>query len=581
MRTTNNHTAKHHHLTTERSLRRVGYVSLSLIGLIGALALFPVGVSGADALDNTSHTNMTRLSVDAAFTISLSLEDNINMNIIPTRSGQFESTQTTLGVTTNNPEGYSLYLKTANGKSTLDNTRSVGGSIDSIASDTIGTNFTSNTWGYTLTSDTVSEATTFSPIPTTSDTPVKVTKQVSGETGDDYNLGFGARIDTSLPAGEYTNMIVASVIANPATITGLMDLVFMQDMTPEICEKTGDITVGNEVTKQLVDLRDGKKYWVSKLADGNCWMTQNLAFDLEAGTTLTPSTTDVQEDWLVPTSTEKEIPAKDSTYVDNTGSWNLGEIVLTNPTGSKLCPAATPPEGYIASDNYNSAWYGQNLTDACPEWYRNVDGMEEGAIATETSSIEGNKYDAHYLTGNYYQWGTATAGSGLSTDVTNTSEGFTNVSKLVDATSSICPKGWKLPTSGAYDQTIDDVRSAWPYEREDSFYNLLATYGYPETGKNGEATISWMVNNGFPYTSIIGEGKTRIDFAPLYATRSGYVWPGTGSIRGAGIDSFLQSSTAYPGSATIAYDFYMNTSNVYPAYNESRAYGLSTRCMAR
>ena len=30
-------------------------------------------------------------------------------------------------------------------------------------------------------------------------------------------------------------------------------------------------------TMQATDTRDGKKYWITKLADGNIWMTQNLS----------------------------------------------------------------------------------------------------------------------------------------------------------------------------------------------------------------------------------------------------------------------------------------------------------------
>ena len=45
----------------------------------------------------------------------------------------------------------------------------------------------------------------------------------------------------------------------------------MQEMTSTICADAAE----ND-TAQLTDTRDGKKYWVTKLADGNCWMTQNL-----------------------------------------------------------------------------------------------------------------------------------------------------------------------------------------------------------------------------------------------------------------------------------------------------------------
>ncbi len=54
----------------------------------------------------------------------------------------------------------------------------------------------------------------------------------------------------------------------------LKDITTMQDMNAKICENTTEI----ETQYQLEDTRDGKKYYVAKLADGNYWMTQNLAY---------------------------------------------------------------------------------------------------------------------------------------------------------------------------------------------------------------------------------------------------------------------------------------------------------------
>ena len=55
----------------------------------------------------------------------------------------------------------------------------------------------------------------------------------------------------------------------------LSDLANMQDMTTEICTNSAL----NE-SKQLTDTRDSKRYQVTKLKDGNCWMTQNLDYDI-------------------------------------------------------------------------------------------------------------------------------------------------------------------------------------------------------------------------------------------------------------------------------------------------------------
>ncbi len=54
----------------------------------------------------------------------------------------------------------------------------------------------------------------------------------------------------------------------------LMNIKYMQQMSDQICTNTKE-----NKTKQLIDIRDGKSYWVTKLKDGNCWMTQNLAYN--------------------------------------------------------------------------------------------------------------------------------------------------------------------------------------------------------------------------------------------------------------------------------------------------------------
>lgn len=59
------------------------------------------------------------------------------------------------------------------------------------------------------------------------------------------------------------------------------DLEYMQQMSPQACAE------GNETGKQLVDARDGKSYWVAKLKDDNCWMTQNLDYDDPDGIKIT------------------------------------------------------------------------------------------------------------------------------------------------------------------------------------------------------------------------------------------------------------------------------------------------------
>ena len=188
----------------------------------------------------------------------------------------------------------------------------------------------------------------------------------------------------------------------------------MQEMTPQICADAQE----NDTT-MLEDARDGKMYWVAKLKDGNCWMTQNLELDLSTSTPLTSELSDVTSSWTPANSTYTS--AQDGT--DNNTlvqSWNLGQAVWKTPTSDSDCSPSTN-----LYDSSCSA-YWQNVSDA-NTWSPMTEYRTDGVV------IEGNTYDAHYLAGNYYSFQAATAGT--APDSSGTASG------------SICPKGFTLPTS--------------------------------------------------------------------------------------------------------------------------------------
>ena len=163
-----------------------------------------------------------------------------------------------------------------------------------------------------------------------------------------------------LESGDYTIHVVTQ--GGEGTIgfaykepTAWEKAVYMQDMTPEACG-----AVSNGESKQLIDKRDDKMYWVAKLADGNCWMTQNLNLSLSTRTALIPETSDVTNPWTPRSSTTTSISG-----------------------------------------------YGPNDSD------------ETGKSYTTNRSYEGtydssNPGSAHYLVGTYYQYSAATAGCDLS-----------------------------------------------------------------------------------------------------------------------------------------------------------------------
>ena len=293
------------------------------------------------------------------------------------------------------------------------------------------------------------------------------------------------------------------------------EIEYMQHMTPEICASANE---GD--TKRLIDSRDGKLYWVAKLKDGNCWMTQNLELDLTSGKSLTPELSDVSANWNpgATTFTSAQEGVRGSSYYNTVQSWNLGKYVWKTPNSTSDCQ---PDTNFSES---SCAYYWQDASSMTPMTTYRTDGV----------SVEGNTYDAHYLAGNYYSWEAATAGTGHS---------YTSVGS--QEPDSICPAGWQLPLSYFSNDAVSG-----------SFYNLLNQYGF---------------------TSSPGSGANSITRAPLFFVRSGYVRP-TSYLQDAGLNGSYWSSVA--NLSSNAYYLYFDSSNVFPSGGSNRYNGYSVRCVA-
>ncbi len=620
-------------------LSTVGWSACGLLGLLMLVLVLPICTSGADAVQNSTSVAQTRAVVNAAATVSVALDSEVTIDVTPTGEGTFASTPTSLTVSTNNQEGYSLYLKTLDATNSMTSTDpNKTNTIQAVSGTPTSASFANNTWGYALTKDAASSATQYAAVPT-NDT--KIYNEPSTTTGDTYNLTFGAKVSTDLPAGQYANTVQVSVVANPNVISNLTQLVYMQDMTAGICANTGNITPGNEVSKQLIDIRDGKQYWVSKLADQNCWMTQNLALDLKAGQQLTSADTNISvgRTWTVPAegTTSNEVPQPVSNPSQTEArSWNLGEYVLATPTRGVTCNSA-PANGSTNDDGYNSVRPGQTIGENCTDfvnvgelgwkptydaekngynktwtgrnWVSKKDSVaghyenytynksadnygfvtvEKGTSAADASSIaasEGNTYDAHYLIGNYYQWNAAVAGTG-GADVVSPSGAATDPSLLVDAKDSICPKGWKLPTAGR------NTSTGFPFDREDSFYRLLLAYGYPQANqyvpnngngytpiKNGSYLNGVLNTTDYSNLGVSGAAHQNLSLHPLSFVRGGNVHLGRGSMRTLGLDSYYWAATVHT-STSVAYYQDFDRTNFYPSFHGYYAAAFSVRCLA-
>ena len=478
--------------------------SCGAIALLLSLLLFPSIPSSAHAEvpleiadTDTLHITTPTPSVSIATPATIEFAD-----VITTPSGATTTASAKINVTTTDSASYSLYIYGADGNSLKSLNPNTTQSITSASASSLN-NFTNNTWGYNLTEGTTA-GTTYSALPTTNTTPTQ-TKDTSttNSANDTYTLSLGAKVDSTIPSGTYTSTLTISVVAEPRKLT-LSDITDMQDMTPEICAASSE----NE-TKRLIDARDQKLYWVAKLKDGNCWMTQNLDLDLDSSKPLTSADSDISESrgsWT-PTDTQNNTTGFIDTY--GTQSFDSGMYVY-NLANWNAC---------------NNYWSG----GSCTNW-TNVSGMSPmTTIRAESASvvdIPNGTYDAHYLTGNYYQWNTATAGTG--------DESVANG----DAVDSICPKGWRLPSRGDSDETNE-------------FYGLII--------KDNITTGPMIVK------------------APYYFIPAGYVY--SGSMNSAGNYGRYWSSTAY--NSTDAYLLSFEYGTISPSGNNSRYYGRSVRCLAR
>ena len=197
----------------------------------------------------------------------------------------------------------------------------------------------------------------------------------------------------------------------------------MQDMKPALCEAA---TIESEQL-QLIDIRDDKLYWVARLKDGQCWMTQNLDLNLDSTVSLTHEDTDLGWGSFDPDATWT---SPNDTYKDDT--WK----------------SLTSPESYDP---------GEIIWDGIVDDYVSLDDMPQGS-------------DTHYSIGNFYNWAAATAQD-------DSSIGYQDGD---DVNQSICPAGWMLPK-------FFPATNPTP----GSFYQLVNSYGWGSTTQSISNPAIW------------------------------------------------------------------------------------------
>lgn len=360
-------------------------------------------------------------------------------------------------------------------------------------------------------------------------------------------LGLTGVVVCSYGHAAVTTSLVVNGEATALNMRPKFGVTYMQDMTAEICEAA---EIGT--SEQLIDKRDNKKYWVGKLKDNNCWMTQNLALDITtAGLTselsdLNPSINANYESTVVNGQTILKWTSKSKYPPQNTvvGPFSITDTSAdyTAAKSSKLDADyvyAIPTQAIATSDGEKVTSISQLTTARL----QNVTGWAdtyEYNSKTSGFSVDTDRrtYDAHYLMGNYYTNGAATAGSGVAVN---------NSPSLVHAPSSICPRGWTLPTGSGDSSQIG---------------SLVSLYG-------------------FSLSTTVQSGKTTraISEPPLYLYRAGNVSVGSLFIN-IGVNGFYLTGSAVPNLKSW-YNFVIRGRDVEIVNASVRTAGRSVRCVLR
>ena len=537
-----------------KTFRNILLISIPLVIILAVVLSLPH--SSADSSSDT-----VKLSVPVSCTLSSHINTG-EEHTISMVSGTYEDD---IGITTlitycNDPGGFVIYAN-GNTDDIAGNNKltSILGATYDIPSGT-ATSGDASQWAMKLTAvnsstltDTPTIVTGYDSYSTVPNQWTKVVYKDAGtmnvETGSSFTTTYAIYLKGLQPAGTYSGQ-VKYVMLHPSTTgapastineafananktpvsvldpeTGQMGSFYkMQDMNTGICESVAN---SNEsTTARLVDIRDNKLYYVTKLDDGHCWMTQNLDLDLSHSTALTSETTDLNDNSL-------------------TGAYSLHYSYDPNTRIIAWTPENT-------TRNYNTgagtAW-NNNLYKAYSmdmgEWYwdgnDNTPDCNYLTTACEHFSQTVTTANKRFSVGNYYNWSASIASDDSSSLTASTYNDISN-----NPQNSICPKGWRLPT-------ISSQSSANEFTKLNILYN---------EAKNG-TDMGW-----------IG--------VPLYYVRGGNIDSAL-PLRKAGLEGYYWSSTVYSG----YYWYYLSLAKSKIVLNNSGYYNgylnrlWSIRCLAR
>ena len=319
-----------------------------------------------------------------------------------------------------------------------------------------------------------------------------------------FGTDYGPNQTIEFTAGQYSN----AGLKLYANWYGSEDE--MQNWTGCSSMSIGDVTA-------LTDNRDNNVYAIAKLADGKCWMIENLRLDNTASHNTDGTLAQGYNSSFI------GLANPESTNFDTNGTANS----LYSTDGSTAAPAITG-----SNTGYRFPRYNNNNTNS--------------RQSSSSYSTDGNTYSM----GNYYTWHAAIA---------DTTYYSTNNQSIENT--SLCPAGWRLPKGGNKSN-----------ETNNEFWNLIVT------GLNNGVNPANYDSSTYPYYTGTPEGSDVSNALRSYPNNflySGYFHGSSASLRGSG--GRYWSSTVFNN--RDSYSLYLNSSDVGPGTVSSyKGYGFAIRC---
>lgn len=331
-----------------------------------------------------------------------------------------------------------------------------------------------------------------------------------------------------------------------------IDLKFEVNGTPyTVCGYAAASSLANSYVDEalVMDLRDGKSYWIAKLEDGRCWMTQNLDHDISTSGTYNDINTDLG--WHKDTTTNEWSYYSELQWDSTTQTYSNTPSVTWVPDSGTTTPSnfvysEDGPSTADPGDYYQRADLSANNTTICDYTTTDCSTM----FVTTRSDWE----DLHRHVGNFYN-----AGAGMATNSAVVDDTY-GQDFTYTATTSICPRGWRIAYTslGGYDDN--------PATNFNDFYTLNNIYNKVNPG-DSTGTLN----------SIAG-----LAGAPVWLVRAGSLTDSGTMSKPGTVVAF--TSSIYAGgedSASFYYDQSSSTRMDLGGFVLYSSAGQSIRCIAR